>query len=69
MLGHANLNTTQRYLKPSSNAKRKLVDLDLTDGELIRAVGCVLSLELPATGNAVKGKTDRSLIFYITLTD
>ena len=27
MLGHANLNTTQRYLEPSSNAKRKLVDL------------------------------------------
>lgn len=27
MLGHANLNTTQRYLEPSSNAKRKLVEL------------------------------------------
>jgi integrase len=27
MLGHANLNTTQRYLEPSSDAKRRLVDL------------------------------------------
>ena len=27
MLGHASLNTTQRYLEPSSDAKRKLVDL------------------------------------------
>ena len=27
MLGHASLNTTQRYLEPSSNAKRKLVEL------------------------------------------
>jgi len=27
MLGHASLHTTQRYLEPSSDAKRKLVDL------------------------------------------
>jgi integrase len=27
MLGHASLNTTQRYLEPSSDAKRRLVDL------------------------------------------
>jgi integrase/recombinase XerD len=27
LLGHASLGTTQRYLEPSSNAKRKLVDL------------------------------------------
>ncbi len=27
MLGHASLNTTQRYLEPSSDAKRKLVEL------------------------------------------
>lgn len=27
MLGHASLSTTQRYLEPSSDAKRKLVDL------------------------------------------
>jgi integrase len=27
MLGHASLNTTQRYLEPSSDAKRKLVDV------------------------------------------
>jgi integrase/recombinase XerC len=27
MLGHASLNTTQRYLEPSSDAKRRLVEL------------------------------------------
>ena len=27
MLGHASLNTTQRYFEPSSEAKRKLVEL------------------------------------------
>ena len=27
MLGHASLSTTQLYLEPSSDAKRKLVDL------------------------------------------
>ena len=27
MLGHASLNTTQRYLEPSSDVKRRLVDL------------------------------------------
>jgi integrase len=27
LLGHASLNTTQRYLEPSSDAKRKLVEL------------------------------------------
>ena len=27
MLGHASLNATQRYLEPSSDAKRKLVEL------------------------------------------
>ena len=27
MLGHASLHTTQRYLEPSSDAKRRLVDL------------------------------------------
>jgi hypothetical protein len=42
-LGHANLNTTQRYLEPSSNAKRKLVELIWRDQACCAVVNEVVS--------------------------